>query len=239
MVVIKEQINRLQQLIDASNSIVAITGAGLSVLAGINDMEHLNFASTFQMMSETILKTSQKHYYKFVRKGFLDATFIDGPTISHKKLAELEQMGKLRGIITTNIDCMHTVAGNQNVAEIQGSFRINECLKCGKEYIDVSLWNKGNVPKCTQCGGLLSPIPVRSHVGIYQPAARQARQWLMVAVLVIVIGSKGMYGSVYFNHLNRNTKLLQINPKQTVFDGMATLNIKTAADKVMTQILVT
>ncbi len=61
----------------------------------------------------------------------------------------------------------------------------------------------------------------------------------MAADLVIVIGSKGMYGSVYFNHLNRNTKLVQINPKQTVFDGMATLNIKTAADKVMTQIIVT
>lgn len=233
---VKEQISRLQQLIDESHSIVAITGAGISVSAGINDMEHLNFASTIQMMSETVLKTSPKHYYKIVRKGFLDATFIDGATIAHKKLAELEQSGKLKGIITTNIDCMHTVAGNQNVAEIQGSFRINECLKCKKEFIDVTLWNQGSVPKCPECGGVLSPFPVRSHVGVYQPAAQQARQWLQGADLVIVIGSKGMYGGVYFNHLNRNTRLVQINPKRTEFDSMAILNIKMPADKVMAQI---
>lgn len=99
---VKMQIAKFQVMINESHRIVAITGAGISMSAGINDMEHLNFASTIQMMSETVLKTSPKHYYKIVRKGFLDATFIDGPTIAHKKLAELEQSGKLRGIITTN-----------------------------------------------------------------------------------------------------------------------------------------
>ncbi len=100
-----------------------------------------------------------------MRKGFLDATFINGATIAHKKLYELEQSGKLLGIVTTNIDCMHTVAGNRNVAEIQGSFAINKCLRCNKEYNDVNMWNQGKSPKCL-CGGSICAFPVYSHVGV-------------------------------------------------------------------------
>ncbi len=141
------QIKELQNYIDNSNKIAAITGAGISMSAGINDMEHLNFPATIQMMSETVLKATPKHYYNIVRKGFLDATFNNGPTIAHQKLAELEKKGKLLGIVTTNIDGMHTVAGNKNIAEIQGSFGVNKCLSCGKEYNDLTVWNQGNSPK--------------------------------------------------------------------------------------------
>ena len=230
------QIEKLQKLIDDSERIAAITGAGISVSAGINDMEHLDLPSTIQMMSETILKTVPKHYYRIVRKGFLDATFEKGPTEAHKKLAELEKSGKLIGIITTNIDCMHSATGNKNVAEIQGSFRINICLGCGCEYVDLNLWNQGSVPRCPKCKGYLSAFPVHSRVGTYEPAVRQARKWLSQADLILTIGSKGMYCGVYWNHVNPGAKIVQINPKSTDFDDIAILNIRAGADEILGKI---
>ena len=231
-----KEIEALQSAIISANRIVAITGAGISMSAGIKDMEHLDFLSMIQMMSETIFKKNPKHYYKIVRKGFLDATFINGPTVAHKKLAELERSGKLLGIVTTNIDCMHTAAGNKNVAEIQGSFGVNICLKCGKEHNDMNIWNKGVCPKCQECGGAISAFPVHSHVGLYHPAVQQARQWLSNADLILVIASKGMYGGVYFSHINPKAKIIQINPKETEFDRVASVNIRMQADDVFKQI---
>ncbi len=233
---VDDEISLLQNLIDNSNNMAAITGAGISMSAGINDMEHLNFAATIQMMSETILKIQPKHYYKIVRKGFLDGTFIKGPTIAHRKLAELEQSGKLKGIVTTNIDCIHTVAGNKNVAEIQGSFGVNKCLKCGKNYNDINIWNQGSCPKCTECGSAVCAFPVFSHVGVNNPDVYKAREWLSQADLILVIASKGMYSGTYWNHLNRKAKIVQINTKRTQFDDIAFLNIHRKADDVMDHI---
>lgn len=231
------EIETLQNAVNSNYNIVAITGAGISTPAGINDMEHLNFVATIQMMSETILKTQPKHYYKIARKGFLDALFINGATVTHKKLAQLEHTGRLRGIITTNIDCLHSIAGNQNVAEIQGSFGINKCLKCGREYNDFNIWNKGNSPQCPDCGGSICPFPVYSHVGVYPPAASAAKYWISQADLILVIASKGMYGGVYFQYRKATAKIIQINPKRTEFDGIASLNIHKKADEVFEQLV--
>ena len=182
------------------------------------------------------LKTQPKHYYKIVRKGFLDALFTNGPTITHKKLAELEHAGRLRGIITTNIDCMHSMAGNHNIAELQGSFGINKCLKCDREYNDFNIWNQGSSPKCPECGGSICPFPVYSHVGVYPTAASAAKYWISQADLLLIIASKGMYGGVYLQYRNKSAKIVQINPRQTDFDRIADLNIHKKADEVFEKI---
>ena len=150
----EEQILRLQNYINGSRYTVAITGAGISMAAGIMDFAHMNFPLVLQMSSSAVLKSAPNHYYNTARKAFLNAMFENGPSIAHRKLEEYERRGLLQGVITTNIDCLHTMAGSRNVAEIQGSFGFNKCLKCGQEYNDVQIWNQGKAPRCEKCGGL-------------------------------------------------------------------------------------
>ena len=110
MIHMDDQLKTLQSWINESSYTVAVTGAGVSVTAGIPDMQHMNIVSTLQMMSETILKAAPGRYYKGVYKGFLKAVYENGPTETHRKLAQLESVGKLQGIITTNIDCLHSIS---------------------------------------------------------------------------------------------------------------------------------
>ena len=150
---------KLQEMIDHSNCTVIITGAGISTSAGIPDMSHINMPAMLQIVSTRVLQTTPKHYYNLLRKAFLDAMFITGPSITHQKLADYEKRGLVHGVITTNIDSLHTIAGSQNVAEIQGSFGKNRCLKCGYHVDDVTVWSHGEVPHCPECGGFFGSLP--------------------------------------------------------------------------------
>lgn len=232
----EEKIMRLQEMIYESRYTVAVTGAGISVAAGIGDFQHMNFPVVLQMSSMTVLKATPEHYYKMARKAFLNAMFQTGPTIAHKKLAEYEQGGRLQGVITTNIDCLHSLAGSQNVAEIQGSFGVNKCLNCGKQYDDVGIWNRGSAPRC-DCGGVIGAFPVFNHIGLFEKDVRKARAWISQAELVLIIGAQGSYGSVWYPYIQSSAKIIQINPKPTQFDKIAVLNIHQAADQVFSQLL--
>lgn len=226
-----EVIMLLWQYINSSRYTIAITGAGISMSAGIMDFQHMDVPTVIKMSSSAFLKSCPNQYYKAAQKTFLNAMFTSGPTIAHKKLAEFEQQGLLQGIITTNIDCLHTLAGSKNVAEIQGSFGINKCLKCGKIYNNVLIWNKGKAPRCESCGGIIAPFPVYQHIGLSDSEVRKAQDWAKNAELIIVIGARGSYSGVYYPHI-RNAKIIQINPKSTRFDEIALLNINEDADDV-------
>lgn len=230
------QIKQLQQYIDNSKNTIAITGAGISMAAGIKDMQHMNITEVVQMMSETVLKATPSHYYKIAWKNFLRYMFEGNTTVTHRKLAELELKNKVQGIITTNIDCMHTLAGSKTVAEIQGSFGINQCVKCGKSHNNVQIWNKGKAPRCEYCGGAISAFPVHHHVGLYQEEVIKARLMISKAELVIIIGAQGCYGDVYYGYIPHYAKIVQINPQPTQFDNIAALNIHRKADEVFSQL---
>lgn len=230
-----EQIRELQVLLDNSRFTLVITGAGISVSAGIPTMHGLNIAETMQFVSVRLLKSAPKHYYKVARHSFLNAIFENGPTPAHKKLAELEALGKVQGIITTNLDGLHGLAGSRNVAEIQGSFGVNICLDCGKYNDDIRIWNQGKAPRC-ECGGLYCCYPVYSHIGLFQEAVIKAQNWARKAELVILVGAQGMYGNVYWNNIRPSAKIAQINPGKTQFDSCSILNIRKDADKVFEQL---
>lgn len=172
----ENEIQVLQHLLNESRFTLVITGAGISVSAGIPSMHGLNLAETMQFISVRLLKSAPEHYYKVARHSFLDAILGNGPTIAHTKLAELETEGKIQGIITTNLDGLHSLAGSKNVAEIQGSFGVNICLNCGKRKDDIRIWNQGKAPRC-ECGGLYCCYPVYSHVGLLQEAVKKAQSW--------------------------------------------------------------
>lgn len=226
-----QEIRELQRLIDESRFALVITGAGISVASGIPSMHGLNLAETLQFASTSVLRATPEHYYKVARHSFLDAMFNNGPSLSHQKIAELEQNGKVHGIITTNLDNLHSLAGSKNVAEIQGSFAVNTYLSCGKRNYDVNIWNQGKAPRCA-CGGLYSCWPVYAHVGLYEEDVRKAVSWARLAELVIFVGAEGCYGSVYWNHIRSSAKIVQINPKRTQFDEAAVLNIHKKCDEV-------
>jgi NAD-dependent deacetylase len=230
-----EQIRQLQQMIDESRFTLVITGAGISVASGIPSMHGLNLAETLQFASTTVLKMAPEHYYRVARHSFLDAIFENGPSLSHKKLAELEKKGKVQGIITTNLDNLHSLAGSKNVAEIQGSFAVNACLKCGKRNNDVNIWNQGKAPRC-ECGRLYACWPVYAHVGLYNDDVPKAQEWARKAELVIVVGAIGNYGGVYWNHIRSSAKIVQINPTHTQFDSCSFLNIRKKCDEVFAEL---
>jgi NAD-dependent deacetylase len=202
-------------MLDASERAVAVTGAGISVSAGIASMEGMDLAATLQMMSETLLRAVPGRYYRGVWKGFLRGMYEAGPTPAHRALARLEADGKIRGVVTTNIDCLHTLAGSGNVAEIQGSFAKNTCLSCGAEADDPMLWADGSCPRCPVCGGSLS----------------------MQADFLLVVGTNGPYAGTYLDCLPSGVRVAQVNPKSTHFDGLAELNVRAAADEVLPALL--
>ena len=230
---LNEQVAQLKVELDLSQYTVVITGAGISMGAGIKDMEHMNIAQVAQTALEPLVRLHPERSYRLLRKSFLKAMFSTGPSIAHTKIAELEKQKKVHGVITTNIDHLHTLAGSRNVAEIQGSYAINRCVSCKVHENDVHIWNRGEAPRCRECNGVMVSFPVYSRVGVHKPDYAKASRWVSDADLVLAVGSKGMYGQ-YLEHLNRRAKVIQINPKSTQFDSMAVLSIRAEADEVFT-----
>lgn len=230
-----DDITLLRHYLDTSSHTVVITGAGVSMGSGILDMEHMNVTQVMQTSIEALVRLHPERSYRLLRKSFLNAMFTTGPSITHRKIAELEKQGRVQGVITTNIDCLHHLAGSQNVAEIQGSYGINRCVACGLHDDDVQIWNRGRAPRCRDCGGVVVSFPVYTRVGKSKEAFDQAGTWVAQADLVLVVGSKGMYGG-YLSHLNRAARIVQVNPKPTSFDADSVLTIRGEADEVFAQL---
>ncbi len=222
-----DQVRQLYKAIEESSFTVAITGAGISIAAGGVSYAGMGARGGGRMMSR-----DPEKMYEGLYRVFMQPAFEHGPTKAHKALARLEEMGKLQGIITTNEDCIHTMAGSKNVAEIQGSFQINTCNNCGKRVYDYEIWNQGNMPRCPDCGGPMLPYNIYSHISLWEPAVEDAQKWIRQATLILVIGTSGYFGSVYWDYRRRDAKIIQINPKRTHFDGIADLNIHEDADTV-------
>ncbi|MCD8067725.1 MAG: hypothetical protein LUE87_02295 [Lachnospiraceae bacterium] len=163
---------------------------------------------------------------------YLESMFSYQPSFAHYALADLEAEGKLIGIITTNVDCMHTIAGSKNVAEIQGSLQVNCCANCGRHYDGYEIWKQEELPKCEACGGEILPWPLYSHISVWNEDVRKARKWISEADLILVIGTRGNYGDVYWDYRKRDAVIVQINPGHTGFDRIADLNIREGSDDV-------
>lgn len=232
------EIEQLEKRLTTSTFTVAITGAGISSAAGIGVMGALNMVDAAKVASTSLLRATPKYYYSAAWRTFLEPIFTSGPTLSHRTLARLEEQGQMHGVVTTNLDCLHSLAGSRNVAEIQGSFGVNTCLRCGQRVDDVQIWNHGRAPRCADCQGALAPYPASSNIGLLHEDVDRATRWLSQAELVVVIGTTGPYGSVYISHINRGAQMVQINPRSTEFDAMADINIRQPADEVFAQLTI-
>lgn len=176
----EDKIGQLIDYIEQSNQMVAITGAGISLAGG---------GITYRQLSKTV-RPGGLGSDSFLR-SYVKAMHSYKPTFSHYALRDLEAEGKLIGIITTNEDCMHTMAGSKNVAEIQGGFQINRCSKCGRHYDDYEIWEHEELPKCEVCGGSILPWELYSHISLWDEGVQKAQEWISKADLILVIGTNG------------------------------------------------
>ena len=189
-----KEIEKLQEIIDDSENIVFFGGAGVSTESNIPDFRSADGLyqqkykySPEQIVSHTFFKRNTEGFYEFYKEKmmFLDAK----PNAAHKKLAELEQAGKLKAIITQNIDGLHQAAGSKNVFELHGSVHRNYCQKCGK-FFDVNyVVNAKGVPYCDECGGIIKPDVVLYEEGLDSQTINGAVRAISKADMLIIGGT--------------------------------------------------
>ena len=173
----EEKIEEFKKMIKESNNIVFFGGAGVSTESGIPDFRSKNglYNQKYkyppeEILSHTFFMTHTEEFFEFYKAKMNSLKYQ--PNTTHKKLAELEKEGKLKAIITQNIDGLHQKAGSKNVLELHGSVMHNYCMKCGKEYSAEYVFNSVGVPKC-ECGGIIKPDVV-----LYEESLNEAKKHL-------------------------------------------------------------
>ena len=161
---------KLKELINGSNNIVFFGGAGVSTESGIPDFRSTDglYHQEYDYPPETILSHTfflslPEEFYKFFRDKMLCDTAK--PNAAHLKLAELEEAGKLKAVITQNIDNLHQMAGSKKVLELHGSVYRNHCMRCGKSFDFAYMKHSTGVPRC-ECGGMIKPDVVLYEEGL-------------------------------------------------------------------------
>lgn len=221
----------LQEWISASDNIVFFGGAGVSTESGIPDFRSVDglYHQQWDEPPETILSHSyyERHpekFFAFYRAKLLcpDAK----PNAAHRKLAEWERAGKLKAVITQNIDGLHQAAGSREVLELHGSTLRNHCERCGRFYVVDTILHSAGVPLCA-CGGRIKPDVVLYEEGLNEDTLYRAVKYISEADVLIIAGtSLAVYPAAGLVNYYRGHKLVVIN--KTPLEG------RTRADLVIT-----
>ena len=233
----------LQNIISNSQNIVFFGGAGVSTESGIPDFRSVDglYSQRHKYPPETILSrtffdTHTEEFFAFYREKMLclDAQ----PSAAHKKLAELEAAGRLKAVITQNIDGLHQKAGSRNVLELHGSVHHNYCKKCRKTYDAQYMMDSQGVPQCA-CGGQIWPDVVLYEEALDSAVMDAAIQYISSADVLIVGGtSLAVYPAAGLLNDYRGSKLVLINKTPTPYDAKADLVIGGSIGKILGGILV-
>ena len=233
----EEKIAQFKQWIDNSDNVVFFGGAGVSTERGIPDFRSVDglYNQSYDYPPETILSHTfyirkPEEFFRFYRDKML---FPDAePSMPHIKLAELEQCGKLKGVITQNIDGLHQKAGSRHVIELHGSVLRNYCERCGEFYGLDTIINSEGVPTC-KCGGRIKPDVVLYEEGLDENNINEAVRLIKEADILIVGGtSLGVYPAAGLIDYYRGDKLVLINKSSTPYDKKANLLIQDSLGKV-------
>lgn len=232
----------LKRWIAESSNIVFFGGAGVSTESGIPDFRSQDglYHQEYMFPPESIISHSfymrnPEEFYRFYKNRmiFRDA----GPNGAHLALARLEQQGKLKAVITQNIDGLHQMAGSKNVLELHGSIHRNYCTRCGKFYGLEAVLEAEGVPHCS-CGGTIKPDVVLYEEGLDQETLRKAVYYIRHADVLIVGGtSLTVYPAAGLIDYYQGDKLVLINKSATVRDAQVNLVITEAIGKVLTEVL--
>ncbi len=234
----QESVLELKNIIDKYDNIVFFGGAGVSTESGIPDFRSVDglYHQEYDYPPETILSHSfyrshPKDFYRFYRKKML---FLDAkPNAAHRKLAELEAQGKLRAVITQNIDGLHQAAGSKVVLELHGSVLRNYCESCGAFHDVRYILNSTDVPKCQECGGSVKPDVVLYEEGLNQKTLNAAVNYIHNADVLIIGGtSLAVYPAAGLIDYFKGDKLVVINKSSTPRDTHADLLVQGAIGQV-------
>ncbi|MBE5821675.1 MAG: NAD-dependent protein deacylase [Clostridiales bacterium] len=237
----KEKIEKLKKLIDESNNIVFFGGAGVSTESGIPDFRSkdglYNQKYIFppeQILSHSFFIENKEEFYRFYKEKMNVLSYK--PNITHIKLAKLEEEGKLKAVITQNIDGLHQKAGSVNVFELHGSIYRNYCMKCKKEYSAEYIFKSDGVPRCS-CGEVVRPDVVLYEEMLNTVTVNKAIAMIEESDLMIVAGTSltvAPASSLIFHFKGKNIVL--INKQETFYDDRASLVINANLGEVFSQI---
>lgn len=241
------QIEQFADMIKECNNIVFFGGAGVSTESGVKDYRSKNGlyntvkdygVSPEEILSHSFFFQNPETFYDFYRKYFIVKA---EPNNAHKALAELETMGKLKAVITQNIDGLHQRAGSKNVIELHGIASEFSCGACGKEADNNGVLENiknGQVPKCKYCNGLMKPKVVLYEEPLYEGVAERAIESIASADMLIVGGtSLAVYPAASFVRYFKGKYIVIINKSETDYDSNAALIIRENIGQVFEKIM--
>ncbi|MGN0166553.1 MAG: NAD-dependent protein deacylase [Acetatifactor sp.] len=238
----QKEIEALKAVIEKYDNIVFFGGAGVSTESGIPDFRSVDGLYNQQydyppetILSHTFYRRNPKEFYRFYRNKML---FPDvKPNAAHLKLAELEQRGKLRAVITQNIDGLHQAAGSKVVLELHGSVLRNYCENCGQFHDMDYVLHSTDIPKCEKCGGPVKPDVVLYEEGLNQKTLNDAIHYIQEADVLIIGGtSLAVYPAAGLIDYFRGEKLVVINKASTPRDSYADLLLQAPIGEVFSQL---
>ena len=237
-----EEVRTLKNWIDQSENIVFFGGAGVSTESNIPDFRSVDglYHQTYDYPPETILShtffmRNPEEFYRFYKDKML---ILDAkPNAAHKKLAEWEQQGKLKAVVTQNIDGLHQAAGSKKVYELHGSVHRNYCMKCGKFFAPEYIRDADGVPHCDMCNGMIKPDVVLYEEGLDNDVISGAVSAISQADVLIIGGtSLVVYPAAGLIDYYRGHKLVLVNKSSTPRDHMADLVISDKIGEVFSEL---
>lgn len=243
--IMENKIEQLKQILKESNNIVFFGGAGVSTESNIPDFrssnglfnEKLNITFTpEQLVSHSFYIKYPKEFFNFYKAKLIypDAK----PNGAHIALAKLEEIGKLKAVITQNIDGLHQVAGSKNVFELHGSVLRNYCVKCHAFYDEKFILESKGVPTCTKCGGNVKPDVVLYEEGLDDDIIRGSIDAISKADTLIIGGtSLVVYPAAGLINYFKGKNLVLINKSITSADSKADLVIHDSIGKVLSKVI--
>lgn len=239
-----EDVGKLKEILRESSNVVFFGGAGVSTESNIPDFRSnkglFNAKNNFKyppevMLSRSFFDSHKEEFYRFYKSNMI---FKEArPNLAHKALAKLEEMGKLKTVITQNIDGLHQMAGSKNVLELHGSINRNYCMDCGAFYdLEYILKSGETIPACEKCGGIVKPDVVLYEEGLDMDVIQKSVEYIAKADVLIVGGtSLVVYPAAGLIQYFKGTKLILINKKSTPYDKKAKLVINDSIGKVMAE----
>lgn len=237
-----DKIEKLKSMIKECNNIIAFTGAGVSTDSGLKDFRGKNglykektIYPAEYMLSNNCFYTNTELFYEYYKENFNCLEIL--PNDTHKMLKKLEDIGKLKAIITQNIDGLHTKAGSKTVYEVHGTILKNYCIKCHKEYDAKYVFESSGIPKC-KCGSIIKPHVVLYGESLPEKEYQNGIKAISKADMLIVAGtSLTVYPASSMLDYFHGKYLVILNQDETPYDNIANLVINDELKKVSKEIM--